>query len=108
MITAKRLFELTLALVLWYFLAGLVLERVLGVLPAAFSREGFFLAGAALPWSLLLLGFLEPANSAAGAIVRDALFFVLVSLAIAVNALLIHQTLRQVWRLARIRAAIRR
>ena len=105
---SKRLIELTLALVLWYFLAGLVFERVLGVLPAGYASEAFFLAGAALPWSALLLGFLEPAHSPFGAIVQQALFLFLTACGIALNAWLLDQVLLRGWRLAREQAALAR
>lgn len=101
----KRLIEITLVLVLWYFLAGLVFERVLAVLPPGYDREAFFLAGAALPWSALLLGFLEPPHSALGGMVQQALFLVLTAVAIAVNAWLVDQVVVQTWRLVRIRTA---
>jgi len=101
----KRLIEITLALVLWYFLAGLVFERVLAVLPPGYDREAFFLAGAALPWSVLLLGFLEPPHSALGGVVQQALFLVLTGFAIALNAWLVDQVVVQTWRLVRIRTA---
>jgi hypothetical protein len=63
-----------------------MLEWVLGVLPLDYSREGVFLAGAPLTRSLRLLGFLEPAQTALGGIVRDALFLVLTAAGIALNA----------------------
>jgi hypothetical protein len=92
-VNAKRLTELTLALVLWYFLAGLVFERVLAVFPPGSSREAFFLAGAALPWSALLLDFLEPAHSALGGVVQESLFLVLIAGGIALNAWLADRVL---------------
>ncbi|HYN77940.1 MAG TPA: hypothetical protein VES73_09115 [Lamprocystis sp. (in: g-proteobacteria)] len=104
----KRLLEITLALVLWYFLAGLVFERVLGVLPSGFANEAFFLAGAALPWSALLLGFLEPAHSALGGVVQQALFLVLTAFAIALNAWLANFVLLRGFWLARREAALLR
>jgi hypothetical protein len=90
---AKRLTEITLALVLWYFLAGLVFERVLAVFPTGASREAFFLAGAALPWSALLLDVLAPPRSALGGVVQETLFLVLTAGGIALNAWLADQVI---------------
>lgn len=100
---SKRLVEIILVLVLWYFLAGLVLGRVLHVLPPDADREGFFLASAALPWSVLLLDFLEPPRSVLGGMVQQALFLVLTAGAIAWNAWLLNQVVVQAIRLGRIR-----
>ena len=102
---SKRLVELTLALVLWYFVAGLVFERVFNLVPPGYDREAFFLAGAALPWSVLLLDFLETPHSALGALVQQGLFLVLTAAAIALNAWLLHQVVVQTIRLVRIRRA---
>jgi hypothetical protein len=104
----KRLFEVTLTMVLWYFLAGLVFERVLDVLPADCSREAFFLAAAALPWSALLLDFLDTPHSPLGAVVQQALFLVLTAGAIALNAWLVDQVLLRTYRLARQGARVAR
>lgn len=95
---AKRLTEITLALVLWYFLAGLVFERVLEVFPAGSSHEAFFLAGAALPWSALLLDVLGTPRSALGGVVQEALFLVLTAAGIALNAWLADLVLVRVLR----------
>lgn len=102
---SRRLVEITLALVLWYFLAGLVFERVLAVLPPGSSQEAFFLAGAALPWSVLLLGFLEPPHSALGGVVQQALFLVLTAFSIALNAWLVDRVVVQSLRMLRLRTA---
>ncbi|WP_295389851.1 hypothetical protein [uncultured Thiodictyon sp.] len=102
---SKRLVELILVLVLWYFLAGMVLGQVLHVLPPGYDREAFFLAGAALPWSLLLLDFLAPPRSALGGVVEQVLFLVLTAGAIAVNAWLLNQAVVQAMRMIRIRRA---
>jgi len=102
-ISAERVFQITLALVLWYFLAGLVFSRVLGVWPEGFEAEGFFLTGAALPWSLLALGFYLPTESPSGAAVRDLLFFAVIAGGIAVNAVIVHGLLRSVLAQLRLR-----
>ncbi|WP_295454458.1 hypothetical protein [uncultured Thiodictyon sp.] len=100
---SKRLVEITLTLVLWYFLAGLVLGRVLHVLPPEYDHEAFFLTSAALPWSLLLLDFLEQPRSALGGVVQQALFLLLTAGAVAWNAWLVNQMVVQTIRLGRIR-----
>jgi hypothetical protein len=103
--SAVRLFQITLALVLWYFLAGLTFSRVLGVWPPGYEAEGFFLTGAALPWSLLALGFYLPTDSHLGAVVRDLLFFGLIAGGIAINAVIVHGIARTL--LAQVRLALR-
>ena len=85
---ASRIFQITLLLVLWYFVTGLIFSRVLQVWPDGFEREGFFLGGAALPWSLLALDFYQSTDSPVGAVVRDALFFVVIAAGVAVNAVI--------------------
>ncbi len=91
--TAPRIFQLTLLLVLWYFLAGLGSSRVFNIWPSGFEREGFFLAAAALPWTLLALDFYAPTDSVVGAVVRDALFFAVIALGVAVNAVMLNAAL---------------
>jgi hypothetical protein len=86
--TAVRLFQTTLLLVLWYFVAGLVFSRWLDIWPDGYEREGFFLVAAALPWSLLALDFHRPTDSLAGAAVRDMLFLMVLGLGIATNAVI--------------------
>ncbi len=98
-----RLFQLTLLLVLWYQLAGLVFSRVLGIWPSGFEHEGFFIAAAALPWTLLALGFYAPTDAPLAAAVRDLLFFALIAFGIAINALVLYGMLA-----ATLRAAARR
>jgi hypothetical protein len=93
-VKALRIFQITLLLVLWYFFAGLVFSRVLGIWPAGFEREGFFISAAALPWALLALDFYAPTDSPYGAVVRDALFFVVIALGIAANAVIVNGLLR--------------
>jgi len=90
---AARIFQITLLLVLWYFLAGLVFSRVLQVWPQGFERGGFFLGAAALPWTLIALDFYAPTDSTVGAIVRDALYFAVVAFGIATNAVLLNAAL---------------
>jgi hypothetical protein len=103
-----RLFQVTLALVLWYFLAGLTFSRVLGVWPPGYEAEGFFLTGAALPWSLLALGFYGPTESALGAVVRDCVFLALIAGGIAVNAVIVQGLLRGLIRELRLALRLRR
>jgi hypothetical protein len=105
---ATRLFGITLLLVLWYFLAGLVFSRVLQVWPDGFEREGFFLSGAALPWSLLVLDFYQATDSPVGAVVRDALSLVVIAAGIAVNAVIGNYLLGAIWRQMRRSQALRR
>jgi hypothetical protein len=97
-VTALRIFQITLVLVLWYFLAGLVFTRWLGVWPADIEREGFFLIAAAMPWALLGLDFYAPAHSIVGAAVRDVLFFFLLGLGIAANAAIVNAVLTHLGR----------
>jgi len=92
--SAWRLFQITLALVLWYFLAGVVFSRVLGIWPPGYEAEGFFLTGAALPWSLLALGFYLPTDSVLAAVVRDCLFLALIAGGIGFNAVIVRGLLR--------------
>lgn len=103
--SARRFVEITLLLVLWYFLAGLIGERVLEVLPRDIAGEAFFLARAALPWSLLALDFVEPARSGLGAVVRDLLFFAVAAGGIAINAGILYLGMRRIYRFSRLRAA---
>ncbi len=103
---ARRFVGITLLLVLWYFLAGLIGERVLNVVPAGLSDEAFFLAHAALPWSLLALEFLTPAHSELGGAVRDLLFLAVAAAGIAVNAWLLYASLRRLLRHRKFRATI--
>jgi hypothetical protein len=106
--SAPRIGQITLLLVFWYFLAGLVFSRWLGVWPEGFEREGFFLVTAALPWSLLALDFHRPTDSIVGAAVRDMLFFVLLGLGIAVNAVIAKLLLAGAARRLGLARAIRR
>jgi hypothetical protein len=96
--SAWRVFQITLLLVLWYFFAGLVFSRWLAIWPAAFEREGFFLIAAAMPWALLALDFHAPTSSIVGAAVRDMLFLVLLGLGIAANAAIINTLLARLGR----------
>lgn len=104
---AARIFQLTLLLVLWYFLAGLVFSRVLNLWPAGFEREGFFLGAAALPWSLLALDFYAPTDSVVGAAVRDLLFFAVIAFGIAINAVIVNALLSAAVQRLRFRRALR-
>lgn len=106
--TAARVFQVTLLLVLWYFLAGLVFTRALGLWPDGFEGEGFFLVGAALPWSLLALDFYQPTDSVLGAAVRDVLFFAVVAIGIAANAAILDAALGVVARRLHLAQAIAR
>lgn len=106
--TAARIFQIMLLLVLWYILAGLVFSRVLQVWPAGFEQEGFFLGAAALPWTLLALDFFRPADSVAGAVVRDALFFVVIAFGIAANAVIVNLLLSAAARRVRLRRTLNR
>jgi len=106
-VTAARIFQLTLLLVLWYFLAGLVFSRVLNIWPSGFEREGFFLGAAALPWSLLALDFYAPTDSLVGAAVRDLLFFVVIAFGIGINAVIVNALLSAAVRRLRLGRALR-
>jgi hypothetical protein len=106
--SALRIFQITLLLVLWYFFAGLVFSRWLGVWPPDFEREGFFLTAAALPWALLALDFHQPTNSVLGAAVRDALFLFLLGLGIAANAAIANRLLARLARAFALEHALRR
>jgi hypothetical protein len=107
-VTPARIFQLTLLLVLWYFLAGLVFSRVLHIWPSGFEREGFFLGAAALPWSLLALDFYAPTDSVVGAAVRDLLFFAVIAFGIAINAVIVNVLLSATARRLRLRRMLRR
>ncbi|WP_295881245.1 hypothetical protein [uncultured Thiohalocapsa sp.] len=106
--SALRIFQITLLLVLWYFLAGLVFSRWLGVWPQAYEQEGFFLIAAAMPWALLALDFHAPTTSAVGAAVRDSLFLLLLGLGIAVNAAILNALLAGAARRIAVEHALRR
>ena len=106
--SAGRISQITLLLVLWYFLAGLVGSRVLGLWPTGFEGEGFFLVGAALPWSLSMLGFYQPTDNPFGALTRDLLFFVLLAGSIAVNAVIANAIIGRLIRGRKLQRSIRR
>jgi hypothetical protein len=106
--SALRIFQVTLVLVLWYFLAGLVFSRWLGLWPEGFEREGFFLVAAAMPWALLTLDFQQPAHSVLGTAVRDVLFLLLVGLGIAANAAILNGLLTRLARAVALEHALRR
>lgn len=108
MTSAARIFALTLALVLWYQLAGLLFSRILGVWPAGFEAEGFFITGAALPWSALALAFYFPTESLVGATVRDLLFLALIAFGIAANATIGFLVIRGLWWRLRFGTKLRR
>jgi hypothetical protein len=105
---ARRIFQLTLVVVLWYLLTGLICSRVLGVWPEGFEREGYFITAAAVPWSLLALDFYQPTDSPIGAVVRDLLFFALIAGGIAVNAVIVGGMLRGVLKVLDLDRRIRR
>jgi hypothetical protein len=106
--SALRIFQVTLLLVLWYFLSGLVFSRWLGIWPAGFEREGFFLIAAAMPWALLALDFHQPTHSVPGAVVQDALFLLILGLGIAANAAIINVLLTRLARTLALEHALRR
>lgn len=106
--TNQRLFRLTLLLVLWYFLSGLVFSRVLALWPSGYEAQGFFLIAAALPWSLLAIEFYAPTDSVLGAAVRDLLFLLLLAFGIAVNAVVAATLVRALLKQARLRLRLRR
>jgi hypothetical protein len=107
-VTALRIFQVTLLLVLWYFFAGLVFSRWLGLWPQGFEREGFFLIAAAMPWALLALDFHAPADSLLGAAVRDLLFLLWLGCGIAANAAILSALLAVAARRIGVERALRR
>jgi hypothetical protein len=107
-VSAARIFQITLLLVLWYFLAGLVFSRWLGVWPEDFERQGYFLTAAAMPWALVTLDFQQQANSVLGAAVRDALFLLLLGLGIAINVAIANVLLVRLLSALALQRAVRR
>jgi len=96
--TNKRVFEVTLLLVLLLLLAELVFREALGSTPAVLEWSGLVLAIASTPWSLFALELVfRPTDDPLGEVIRNGAFMLIIALGVALNAVLVKAFLGWLW-----------
>jgi hypothetical protein len=96
--TNKRVFEVTLLLVLLLLLAELVFREALGSTPAVLEWSGLVLAIASTPWSLFALELVfRPTDDPLGEVIRNGAFMLIMAVGVALNAVLVKAFLGWLW-----------